>query len=94
LRICVRSNHWVLLDFERRCRIEPSRDAGEGFNIIPPASGKQAHVFELHQGIFEKNTKKRSSTADSGRTFKLRAQSIEERDVWINKLRKAAGGYR
>lgn len=51
-------------------------------------------MFELHQGIFEKNTKKRSSTADSGRTFKLRAQSIEERDVWINKLRKAAGGYR
>ncbi|RLN36607.1 hypothetical protein BBJ28_00003974 [Nothophytophthora sp. Chile5] len=60
------------------CRIDPSRDAGEGFNIIP---GKAAHVFELQRGLFEKNSKKRSSTADSGRTFKLRAQSIEERDV-------------
>ncbi|RLN80567.1 hypothetical protein BBJ28_00000167 [Nothophytophthora sp. Chile5] len=73
-----------------RCRIDPSRDAGEGFNIIP---GKAAHVFELQRGLFEKNSKKRSSAVDSGRTFKLRAQSIEERDVWINKLRQAAGGY-
>lgn len=72
------------------CRIDPSRDAGEGFNIIP---GKQAHVFELQKGFFEKNSKKRSSAADSGRTFKLRAQSIQERDLWMDKLRQAAGGY-
>ncbi|KAF4323444.1 hypothetical protein BBO99_00000023 [Phytophthora kernoviae] len=72
------------------CRIDPSRDAGEGFNIVP---GKQAHVFELQKGFFEKNSKKRSSAADSGRTFKLRAQNIQERDVWIDKLRQAAGGY-
>ncbi|KAG7394503.1 hypothetical protein PHYBOEH_005082 [Phytophthora boehmeriae] len=72
------------------CQIDPSRDAGEGFNIVP---GKKAHVFELQKGFFEKNSKKRSSAADSGRTFKLRAQNIQERDVWIEKLRQAAGGY-
>ncbi|GMF17801.1 unnamed protein product [Phytophthora fragariaefolia] len=72
------------------CRIDPSRDAGEGFDITP---GKSAHVFELQKGFFEKNSKKRSSAADSGRVFKLRAQTIKERDVWIDKLREAAGGY-
>lgn len=73
-----------------RCRVDPSRDAGEGFNITP---GKSAHVFALQRGLFEKNSKKRSSAADSGRIFKLRAQNIQERDVWIEKLRQAAGGY-
>ncbi|OWZ22091.1 NADdependent malic enzyme [Phytophthora megakarya] len=72
------------------CKIDPSRDAGEGFDITP---GKSAHVFELQRGFFEKNSKKRSSAADSGRVFKLRAQNIQERDVWIDKLRQAAGGY-
>ncbi|KAJ8556669.1 hypothetical protein ON010_g9296 [Phytophthora cinnamomi] len=72
------------------CRIDPSRDAGEGFDITP---GKSAHVFELQKGFFEKNSKKRSSAADSGRVFKLRAQTIKERDVWIDKLREAAGSY-
>ncbi|KAE9030979.1 hypothetical protein PR003_g9965 [Phytophthora rubi] len=72
------------------CRIDPSRDAGEGFDITP---GKSAHVFELQKGFFEKNSKKRQSAADSGRIFKLRAQTIKERDVWIDKLREAAGGY-
>ncbi|EGZ23816.1 hypothetical protein PHYSODRAFT_478442 [Phytophthora sojae] len=72
------------------CRIDPSRDAGEGFDITP---GKSAHVFELQKGFFEKNSKKRSSAADSGRVFKLRAQTIKERDAWIDKLREAAGGY-
>ncbi|KAJ0409148.1 hypothetical protein ATCC90586_004681 [Pythium insidiosum] len=69
------------------CRIEPSMDAGEGFNIIPPESGKSSHVYELQKGLFDKNSKKRSSQADNGRIFKLRAQSIEERDAWIEKLR-------
>jgi hypothetical protein len=50
-------------------------------------------VFELQKGLFEKNSKKRSSMADSGRVFKLRAKNIQERDVWIDKLRQAAGGY-
>ncbi|KAG1708180.1 hypothetical protein DVH05_024863 [Phytophthora capsici] len=72
------------------CKIDPSRDAGEGFDITP---GKSAHVFELQRGLFEKNSKKRSSASDSGRVFKLRAQNIQERDVWIDKLRQAAGGY-
>ncbi|KAL4175828.1 hypothetical protein KRP22_000787 [Phytophthora ramorum] len=72
------------------CRIDPSRDAGEGFDITP---GKSAHVFELQRGLFEKNSKKRSSAADSGRVFKVRAQTIQERNVWIDKLRQAAGGY-
>ncbi|KAG7385312.1 hypothetical protein PHYPSEUDO_001614 [Phytophthora pseudosyringae] len=72
------------------CKIDPSRDAGEGFDITP---GKSAHVFELQRGLFEKNSKKRSSAADSGRVFKVRAQNIQERDVWIDKLRQAAGGY-
>ncbi|RMX69572.1 hypothetical protein DD238_002240 [Peronospora effusa] len=71
------------------CRVDPSRDAGEGFNITP---GKSAHVFALQRGLFEKNSKKRSLAADSGRIFKLRAQNIQERDVWIEKLREAAGG--
>ncbi|GLD93036.1 hypothetical protein PINS_up001628 [Pythium insidiosum] len=73
------------------CRIEPSMDAGEGFNIIPPESGKSSHVYELQKGLFDKNSKKRSSQADNGRIFKLRAQSIEERDAWIEKLRHCAG---
>ncbi|KAG3117475.1 hypothetical protein PI124_g4246 [Phytophthora idaei] len=72
------------------CKVDPSRDAGEGFDITP---GKSAHVFELQRGFFEKNSKKRSSAADSGRVFKLRAQNIQERDKWIDKLRQAAGGY-
>ncbi|CAH0520096.1 unnamed protein product [Peronospora belbahrii] len=72
------------------CRVDPSRDAGEGFNITP---GKSAHVFVVQRGLFEKNSKKRSSAVDSGRVFKLRAQNIQERDVWIDKLRQAAGGY-
>uniref|UniRef100_M4BR77 PH domain-containing protein n=1 Tax=Hyaloperonospora arabidopsidis (strain Emoy2) TaxID=559515 RepID=M4BR77_HYAAE len=72
------------------CRIDPSRDAGEGLDITP---GKSAHVFALQRGLFEKNSKKRSSAADTGRIFKLRAQNIQERDVWIDKLRQAAGGY-
>lgn len=73
-----------------RCKIDPSRDAGEGFDITP---GKSAHVFELQRGLFEKNSKKRSSAADSGRVFKLRTQNIQERDMWMYKLRQAAGGY-
>ncbi|CAI5743435.1 unnamed protein product [Hyaloperonospora brassicae] len=72
------------------CRIDPSRDAGEGLDITP---GKAAHVFALQRGLFEKNSKKRSSAADTGRIFKLRAQNIQERDIWIDKLRQAAGGY-
>ncbi|KAL7689513.1 putative guanylate-binding protein [Plasmopara halstedii] len=72
------------------CKIDPSRDAGEGFDITP---GKSAHVFELQRGLFEKNSKKRSSAADSGRIFKLRTQTIQERDMWMEKLRQAAGGY-
>lgn len=76
-----------------RCRIERSRDAGEGFHIIPPESAKAPHVFDLQKGFFDKNRKKRSSHADSKRIFKLRATTIEERDMWIEKLRLSAGVY-
>ncbi|TMW63296.1 hypothetical protein Poli38472_002237 [Pythium oligandrum] len=76
------------------CRIELSMDAGEGFEIIPPQSGKGKFVFERQRGIFDKNTRKVSSQGDVGRTFKLRAQSIEERDNWVQTLRKAAGAMR
>ncbi|DAZ94136.1 TPA: hypothetical protein N0F65_010380 [Lagenidium giganteum] len=72
------------------CKIEPSRDAGEGFDIIPPDTGTGGHVLELHKGILEKSSKKRFSQADNGRIFKLRAQSIEERDKWIETLRRVA----
>ncbi|GAB9469357.1 hypothetical protein Gpo141_00006637 [Globisporangium polare] len=75
------------------CRIERSRDAGEGFHIIPPESAKAPHVFDLQKGFFDKNRKKRSSHADSKRVFKLRATTIEERDMWIEKLRLSAGVY-
>ncbi|KAF1783552.1 P-loop containing nucleoside triphosphate hydrolase [Phytophthora cactorum] len=63
------------------CKVDPSRDAGEGFDITP---GKSAHVFELQRGFFEKNSKKRSSA---------QIANIQERDKWIDKLRQAAGGY-
>ncbi|KAF1330133.1 Interferon-induced guanylate-binding protein 1-like, partial [Globisporangium splendens] len=75
------------------CRIEPSKDAGEGFHIIPPEASKGSHVFNLQKGLFAKNRKKRSSHADSHRVFKLRAQTIEERDTWIDKLRQSSGVY-
>ncbi|KAI9915883.1 hypothetical protein PsorP6_007777 [Peronosclerospora sorghi] len=71
------------------CRIDPASDAGVGFNITPV---KSAHVFALQRGLFEKNNKKRSSAADNGRIFKLRAQNIQQRDVCIDRLRQAAGG--
>lgn len=80
----------TFITFDCSCRIDPSRDAGEGLDITP---GKAAHVFALQRGLFEKNSKKRSSAADTGRIFKLRAQNIQERDIWIDKLRLAAGGY-
>lgn len=75
-----------------RCKVETSRDAGEGFNIIPPGDGRTPHVFGLQKGLFEKNSKKKSSYADSGRIFKLRAQTIDERNMWVDKLRECAGG--
>lgn len=74
-----------------RCRIEQSRDAGEGFEIIPPASAKESHVVQVQKGFFDKNRRKRSSHADSKRVFKLRAQTIEERDEWMSTLRQSAG---
>jgi hypothetical protein len=74
------------------CRVEPSVDAGEGFDIIPPQSG--SHVYELQRGLFDKNSRKKSSYADNGRVFKLRALSIEERDNWMKALRASAGGYK
>ncbi|TYZ60574.1 hypothetical protein PybrP1_006531 [[Pythium] brassicae (nom. inval.)] len=73
------------------CRIEQSRDAGEGFEIVPPPSGKQSHVYEVQKGFFDKNRRKRSSHSDSKRVFKLRAQTIEERDAWMSKLRLSVG---
>lgn len=50
-------------------------------------------MFDLQKGFFDKNRKKRSSHVDSKRVFKLRAQTIEERDAWMEKLRQSAGVY-
>ncbi|ETW07807.1 hypothetical protein H310_02236 [Aphanomyces invadans] len=69
--------------------IKDSEDAGEGFEVWPPSTGQA--VYDYKQGLFgsDPTLGRRKVDSDSERIFYLRASTMEVKDQWVERLRRA-----
>ncbi|RHZ16168.1 hypothetical protein DYB31_002564 [Aphanomyces astaci] len=69
--------------------IKDSADAGEGFEVWPPSTGQA--VYDYKQGLFgsDPTLGRRKVDGDSERIFYLRASTMEVKEQWVERLRRA-----
>ncbi|CAK4184564.1 unnamed protein product [Aphanomyces euteiches] len=71
------------------CEIKDSMDAGEGFEVWPPSTGQA--VYDYKQGLFgsDPTLGRRKVDGESDRIFYLRASTMEVKEQWVERLRRA-----